>query len=97
VYFQAVELAELRRHQQFDALPPVDALCLAGAPSYRYVRQSDPLWQRMHSGMLTTGHLAASLGFYENAAARRLGMPPRWCVLPKARPRLWLKRPLAPR
>ncbi len=78
VYHNAVSLEELRRHTHFEALPPLGDVCLGSAASYRYVRQADPLWDHLHAGMLTTGQLAAALGFYEPAAARRLGLPQRW-------------------
>jgi len=33
------------------------------------------LWTELHQGLLTTGRLNAALGFYEPAAAKRLGIP----------------------
>ena len=38
------------------------------------VRQDDPLWADLHQGVLTTGLLNSALGFYEPAAAKRLGI-----------------------
>lgn len=29
------------------------------------MRQEDPLWSALHQGVLTTGYLAQTLGFYE--------------------------------
>jgi hypothetical protein len=75
VHHGAASWAALRRHARFEALPPCDSVCLAGRGSYRYVRQEDPLWGRLHAGTLTTGHLAAALGLYEPAAVKRLGLP----------------------
>lgn len=72
VYHQAVSLEELRRCPSFDALPPAAALALAGPPSWRYVRQDDPLWGRLHPGRLTSGYIAAALGLFEPGAAARL-------------------------
>ena len=43
-------------------------------PACRYVRQDDPLWSRLHQGLLTTGRLPQALGFYEPATAKRLGL-----------------------
>lgn len=40
----------------------------------RYVRQDDPLWSRLHQGLLTTGRLPQALGFYEAGTAKRLGL-----------------------
>ena len=42
---------------------------------YRKVRQESQLWTELHQGLLTTGKLNAALGFYEPAAAKRLGIP----------------------
>jgi len=39
------------------------------------VRQESQLWTELHQGLLTTGRLNAALGFYEPAAAKRLGIP----------------------
>ena len=33
------------------------------------------MWAQLHQGLLTTGRLNAALGFYEPAAAKRLGIP----------------------
>ena len=44
-------------------------------PASRYVRQEDPLWSLLHQGVLTTGYLPATLGFFEPQAAKRLGLP----------------------
>lgn len=41
----------------------------------RKVRQESQLWTDLHQGLLTTGKLNAALGFYEPAAAKRLGIP----------------------
>lgn len=41
----------------------------------RKVRQESQLWTDLHRGLLTTGKLNAALGFYEPAAAKRLGIP----------------------
>lgn len=41
----------------------------------RNVRQESQLWTQLHQGLLTTGKLNAALGFYEPAAAKRLGIP----------------------
>jgi hypothetical protein len=41
----------------------------------RHVRQDTPLNKALHAGMLTSGYINAALGFYEPAAARRLGVP----------------------
>ena len=38
------------------------------------VRQDSQLWDDLHQGVLTTGVLNASLGFYEPQAANRLGI-----------------------
>ena len=40
----------------------------------RMVRQDSRLWDDLHQGVLTTGKLNASLGFYESRAAKRLGI-----------------------
>lgn len=44
-------------------------------PSCRYIRQEDPLWSALHQGVLTTGYLPQTLGFFEPASAHKLGLP----------------------
>ena len=39
------------------------------------MRQEDPLWAALHRGVLTTGYLAQTLGFFEPLSARKLGIP----------------------
>lgn len=81
VFHQAVPLAQLRVDPRFEALPPAHTLCLAGTACYRFVRQEDELWGRLHAGMLTTGYLPAALAFYEQGCVRRLGIGKARCVL----------------
>ncbi|KAL0020874.1 hypothetical protein WJX77_004542 [Trebouxia sp. C0004] len=50
-------------------------LHLESIADYRNVRQESQLWTELHQGLLTTGRLNAALGFYEPAAAKRLGIP----------------------
>lgn len=38
------------------------------------IRQDTSLWDDLHQGVLTTGRLNASLGFYEAKASKRLGI-----------------------
>ncbi|KAL4438693.1 hypothetical protein ABPG77_006297 [Micractinium sp. CCAP 211/92] len=68
-------MQELRQMAQFEALPPVEAVALAGPASHRYVRQDDPLWSLLHEGVLTTGRVRAALGLYERTAAKKIGIP----------------------
>lgn len=49
--------------------------CHVPAMTCRAVRQESQLWSQLHQGLLTTGKLNAALGFYEPAAAKRLGIP----------------------
>jgi len=72
IYHQALTFDHLRQFPIFNALPPVDSICIAGPPSYRYIRQDDDLWRRLHTGRLTSGYLSAALGLFEPAAAKRL-------------------------
>lgn len=65
-------MEQLRQLPTFNALPPVESICIAGPPSYRYVRQDDDLWDRLHVGRLTSGYIAAALGLFEQNAAHRL-------------------------
>ena len=72
IYNQALTFDHLRLLPTFTALPPVDSICIAGPSSYRYVRQDDDLWDRLHAGRLTSGYLSAALGLFEPTAAKRL-------------------------
>lgn len=40
IFFHAVHVEALRADARFTALPPVEDVVLAGAPSYRFVRQA---------------------------------------------------------
>jgi hypothetical protein len=73
IYFNALTFAQLRRHPEYQGLPPAESVLTIGRPSYRYVRQDDPQWDRLHRGILTTGRLAAALGLHEPSAAAALG------------------------
>lgn len=75
VYHRAPSMQELRQMTQFEALPPVEAVALAGPASHRYVRQDDPLWSQLHEGVLTTGRVRGALGLYERSAAKKIGIP----------------------
>jgi hypothetical protein len=55
VYRHAPSMQAIRDQPAFEALPPVASVCVAGPDSHRYVRQDDPLWDRLHEGVLTTG------------------------------------------
>ncbi|KAG7670562.1 hypothetical protein NADE_002180 [Nannochloris sp. 'desiccata'] len=72
IYHHALTFDHLRQFPTFTALPPVDSICIAGPSSYRYIRQDDDLWGRLHTGRLTSGYLSAALGLFEPAAAKRL-------------------------
>jgi hypothetical protein len=72
IYHQALTFDHLRQFPTFTALPPVESICIAGPSSYRYIRQDDDLWNRLHTGRLTSGYLSAALGLFEPAAAKRL-------------------------
>lgn len=72
VYYQAISFDFLRSTPAFQALPPTETICLAGSPSYRYIRQDDSLWGRLHTGMLTSSRISAALGLHEEKAATRL-------------------------
>ncbi|KAL4440108.1 hypothetical protein ABPG75_003109 [Micractinium tetrahymenae] len=75
VFYRAPSMHELRQMAQFEALPPVEAIAVAGPASHRYVRQDDPLWGQLHEGVLTTGWVRGALGLYERAAAKKVGIP----------------------
>jgi hypothetical protein len=74
---RAVSLEQLRAHPRFQGLPPPELLALPpdSPAARRFVRQSSPLWRAHHAGVLTTGVLSGALGFYEEAAAKQLGLP----------------------
>jgi hypothetical protein len=72
IYHHALQFDHLRQLPIFTALPPVDSICIAGPSSYRYIRQDDDLWDRLHVGRLTSGYLSAALGLFESSAAKRL-------------------------
>lgn len=80
VFYNSVSWEELRAHRRFTALPPAATVCIAGEPSYRFVRQDDDLWARLHPGRLTTGYAAAALGFFEPGAAAILKLSKGRCV-----------------
>ena len=79
VFHAGLSFEELRRSPTFTARPDTDSILLSSSPtSYRYVRQDDPLWGRLHAGMCTTGYIAAALGLFEQRAARRIGKKSRY-------------------
>lgn len=71
-FYNAVSWEQLRSVPSFYALPPTDSIMLHGTQSYRYVRQDDPLWDMLHTGLLSTGCLPAALGFYEPSGVKAL-------------------------
>ncbi|KAK9797824.1 hypothetical protein WJX73_003099 [Symbiochloris irregularis] len=73
--WQAITFEELRDNTDFQALPPVQELRLAGPEDYRYVRQDSDLWDALHAGVCTTSCLNGALGFFEPQAAKVLHLP----------------------
>lgn len=69
---------ELRCHPSFRGLPPAHMIQIHGKTSYRYIREDDELWRKLHKGMLTTGLLNSALGLYEQAAGKILGIGRGW-------------------
>ena len=47
----------------------------------RFVRQHSELWDAAHSGVLTSGRIAAALNMYSETSLRTLGLPKQWCVV----------------
>ncbi|KAK9803265.1 hypothetical protein WJX72_002909 [[Myrmecia] bisecta] len=82
LYYRAISMDQLRAHPHFNGLPPVEKVPLYNTQSYRYIRQDNPLWDALHSGVLTTGILNGTLGFYEQGASKRLGIP--WSMVSHA-------------
>jgi hypothetical protein len=72
IYHHALNPDHHRHLPTLTALPPVDSICISGPASYRYIRQDDDLWDRLHSGTCTSGYLSAALGLFEAAPAKRL-------------------------
>ncbi|KAA6424952.1 MAG: hypothetical protein FRX49_05126 [Trebouxia sp. A1-2] len=75
LFWRRISFDQLRFQSQYVGLPPPDQLHLESTADYRNVRQESQLWTELHQGLLTTGRLNAALGFYEPAAAKRLGIP----------------------
>ncbi|KAL0048902.1 hypothetical protein WJX82_001954 [Trebouxia sp. C0006] len=75
LFWRRISFDQLRSQSQYVGLPPPDQLHLECIADYRNVRQESQLWTELHQGLLTTGRLNAALGFYEPAAAKRLGIP----------------------
>lgn len=81
VYYNTVHSMDVvRQHPSFRGLPLPENVCVVGRESYKYVREEDGLWKRLHQGMLTTGYLNAALGFYEPNAAKILHLSRGWYV-----------------
>lgn len=76
VHWRATSLDELRAHDHFRALPPVDDVHVGGPRTFAYVRQDDPLWSELHAGVITSRHLLGALGLCEPRAAAELGLSP---------------------
>ncbi|KAL0048901.1 hypothetical protein WJX82_001954 [Trebouxia sp. C0006] len=77
LFWRRISFDQLRSQSQYVGLPPPDQLHLECIADYRNVRQESQLWTELHQGLLTTGRLNAALGFYEPAAAKRLGVATR--------------------
>jgi hypothetical protein len=80
VWYGAIpSLSVLRGHPSFVCLPERDDVTLEyGRASYRYIKEDDVLWSRLHAGRLTTGNLNAALGFYEPCAGKVLRLHKSW-------------------
>lgn len=80
VWYGAIpSLSILRGHPSFVCLPEPDDVTLEyGRASYRYIKEEDALWSRLHAGRLTTGNLNAALGFYEPCAGKVLRLHKSW-------------------
>ncbi|KAL0023408.1 hypothetical protein WJX79_006764 [Trebouxia sp. C0005] len=89
LFWRRISFDQLRFQSQYVGLPPPDQLHLESTADYRNVRQESQLWTELHQGLLTTGRLNAALGFYEPAAAKRLGIPRD--RVPRAAPALQLE------
>jgi len=75
---RTLDMADIRRHKSFFGLPLPESVFVEGKSSYRYVREEDDLWNRLHKGTLTTSLLNSVLGFYEPSAAKVLGIGKGW-------------------
>eukprot|EP00890_Picochlorum_soloecismus_P003729 jgi/Picsp_1/4357/NSC_01863-R1_protein len=78
VHARTLSMADIRRHESFFGLPPPEMVFVKGKSSYRYVREEDDLWKRLHKGTLTTSLLNSVLGLYEPSAAKVLGIGKGW-------------------
>ena len=78
VHGRTLSMADVRRHESVFGLPPPELVFVKGKLSYKYVREEDDLWKRLHKGTLTTSLLNSVLGFYEPSAAKVLGIGKGW-------------------
>lgn len=80
VWYGAISsLSVVKGHPSFICLPEPDDVTLEyGRASYRYIKEEDALWSRLHAGRLTTGNLNAVLGFYEPCAGKVLRLNKGW-------------------
>ena len=76
VHWRAIPLSDLRDHPLYIELPvtpPLDTKSILN--SAQYFRQESWQWDALHKGRLTSSRLSSILGFYEQDAAEKLGIP----------------------
>jgi hypothetical protein len=76
IAWRAIDMAELRAHPSFIALPPAHRVVPTSAVDLRLFRQDSRQWWACHAGRISTSACASCLGVYEDRSASLLGVPP---------------------